>query len=67
MVTKKQILEGTKMKNWKNAEVVELNINETASGLFCTDFETLLLFNDNLKKCPQTPQEDPKDPIKNPS
>ena len=55
------------MKNWKNAEVVELNINETASGLFCTDFETLLLFNDNLKKCPQTPQEDPKDPIKNPS
>ena len=27
------------MKTWKNAELVELNINETAWGVFCSDKE----------------------------
>lgn len=51
------------MKKWNTPEIAALDLNATESGLFCTDFETWLLFNDNLKKCPQNPQnEDPTDP-----
>lgn len=35
------------MKTWNKPEVAELNINETANGIFCSDVETLLVFNDS--------------------
>lgn len=40
------------MKTWNKAEIRELNINETANGLICTDFETFVLFNDDKKTIP---------------
>ena len=40
------------MKKWNSPAIAELSLEATESGIFCTDFETLLLFNDSLKKCP---------------
>lgn len=40
------------MKKWNSPAIAELSLDATESGLFCLDFETFILFNDNLKKCP---------------
>ena len=50
------------MKTWKNAEIVALNVEETANGFFDFYFESPLdiIVNDNLKKKPVT--EDNTDP-----
>lgn len=41
------------MKKWNAPEVAELNISETANGLFNAEIETPWIFND--KKCPENP------------
>lgn len=46
------------MKTWNTPEATELNINETANGLFNSDVETFLIFNDSKK--PSTPQDTEK-------
>lgn len=33
------------MKKWNTPNVEELNINETANGIFNADFESFILFN----------------------
>ena len=38
------------MKTWNAPEVQELNINETASGFFNTEYEVWPFINDTLKK-----------------
>ena len=48
------------MKKWSAPAIAELNLEATESGLFCVDFETCLLFNDSLKKCPEVVNNDPK-------
>lgn len=35
------------MKTWNKPEVAELNINETANGIWNSEVETLLFFNDS--------------------
>lgn len=44
------------MKKWNTPSVEELNINETANGIFNADFEICLIFNDSLKKS-ETPDD----------
>ena len=47
------------MKTWNAPAVEELDVKLTAGGLFDTNFETLILFNDSYPfKCPQTEEED---------
>lgn len=46
------------MKTWNNPEVTELNINETANGIFDSDVEFCWIINDSKK--PSTPKEDDK-------
>ncbi len=41
------------MKKWNTPNVEELNINETANGIFNADFESFILFN----KKSETPDE----------
>lgn len=47
------------MKKWNTPEITALDLNETMSGLFCTEWEVCWVLNDNLKKC-DPPQELPK-------
>lgn len=47
------------MKKWNAPEVTELNINQTANGLFNSEIETFLILNDSKK--PQTPNPDEVD------
>lgn len=51
------------MKNWTNAEIVELDINQTASGLFNSHFEAwpLLDKQDQKPATPSTPSDDDDD------
>lgn len=44
------------MKKWNTPNVEELKINETANGIFNTEFETAILFNDSFSKS-NTPDE----------
>lgn len=62
------------MKKWTNAEITELNINETENGFFNWDVETFfnILSNDHKKVTPDpkptptpTPTPDPVDPVDN--
>ena len=51
------------MKKWNAPEIAELDMNETAGGCVDFFFETCLLFNDDLLKCPTqdvTPDPDPQ-------
>ncbi len=53
------------MKKWNTPEIVELNVSETANGIFDTWFESWLVHNDSDKKPelkPETP-ETPETPI----
>ena len=43
------------MKKFNVAEIVELNLSETKNGIIDADFETFVLFNDDLAKKPQYP------------
>ncbi len=59
------------MKKWNAPEIAALDMNETANGLLCTEWEFWPFINDNLKKCdpdpvtptptpvPETPTETP--------
>ena len=47
------------MKTWNTPEVTELNINETANGLFDSEYETFVILNDSKK--PTTPDEKPEE------
>lgn len=38
------------MKNWTRPEVSELEVSMTAGGIFDTECETLVLFNDKEKR-----------------
>lgn len=49
------------MKTWNTPEVKELNINETANGIFNSEFESLIIFNDKKSDTPDTDNTD--DPI----
>ncbi len=56
------------MKKWNTPEIATLDLNETKSGFFCTEYECWPLVNDSLKKCdqpdnPVTPKENPVDPV----
>lgn len=42
------------MKEWNTPDIEELKITETANGLFNSDVETFMLFNDSKK--PSTPR-----------
>lgn len=64
------------MKKWTNAEITELNINETENGFFNYEVESPLniLTNDSKKVTPDpkptptptpTPTPDPVDPVDN--
>ena len=56
-------LEDKIMKTWKNAEVVEVSINETAGGFFDVDWEGPfnIVFGDKSNDQPTTP--DPVVPV----
>lgn len=47
-------MEENKMKNWNAAEIVELNITETANGIFPALFESCL--TDNILDCGKGPE-----------
>lgn len=49
------------MKEWNAPGVEELNVTETANGIFKSDIETVILFNDSFNKS-NTPNEDPEKP-----
>ena len=51
------------MKKWNTPEVKELNIAETANGIFDSEVESLLIFNDSKK--PSTPNPDVKPELPN--
>ncbi|MGN1187055.1 MAG: hypothetical protein ACI4R6_01060 [Lachnospiraceae bacterium] len=48
------------MKKWNAPEIAELNITETANGIFKADIETQILFknNDNTLKPGDEPNDD---------
>ena len=54
-------MEEINMKTWNTPEVKELNINETANGIFNSEFESLIIFNDKKSDTPDTDNTD--DPI----
>ncbi len=37
------------MKKWNAPEIAELNITETANGLFDSNYETVIILNDSKK------------------
>ena len=45
------------MKTWNAPEVKELNINETANGIFDSDVEFWWILNDSKKSSTTTPDE----------
>lgn len=49
------------MKKWNNAEIMELDINETANGLLSCDVEFWFIANDKCSK-----QNEPATPTVNP-
>lgn len=56
-------MEEMKMKKWNTPEVAELNIEETACGIFCSEKECWPWINDNkADKSPETPEDTEKDP-----
>ena len=44
-------------KEWNAPSMQEMNINETANGIFGCEIETVILFNDSKKS--NTPTDDP--------
>lgn len=48
------------MKEWNTPSVEELNVTETANGIFNTEYETFIIANDSKK--PTTPEVKPGDP-----
>ena len=50
------------MKEWNTPSVEELNVTETASGIFNADLETVILFNDNFKSNTPDNEDEKKDP-----
>lgn len=61
---RKNFLEDNTMKTWKNAEVVEVRIEETAGGFIKTFFEGPLdiIFGKSNPTTPETPSE-PAQPV----
>lgn len=56
------------MKKFVAAEIAELNINETANGIFDTWFESWFIHNDSDNHCkkPDPKQDTPvDDPVQN--
>lgn len=54
------------MKNWNAPEVKELNINETANGIFDCEWEFWPIVNDDNKKPeqkPVTPEDKPENKL----
>ncbi len=47
------------MKKWNTPSVEELNVKETANGLFNSEVETIFVLNDSKK--PNTPNVDDVD------
>lgn len=49
------------MKKWNAPEVAELNITETANGIFDACFETCILFHQHESKKDDTTPDTPDD------